>query len=42
MNLSGDVVRKVVDYYKIDINDIFDKEIDLPKAFSLYKKLFKI
>ena len=32
MNLSGDVVRKVVDYYKIDINDIIviHDDLDMP------------
>jgi len=32
MNLSGDVVRKVVDYYKIDINDILiiHDDLDMP------------
>ncbi|MBP5684663.1 MAG: aminoacyl-tRNA hydrolase [Bacilli bacterium] len=32
MNLSGDVVRRVVDYYKIDINDIIviHDDLDMP------------
>ena len=32
MNLSGDVVRKVSDYYKIDINDILviHDDLDMP------------
>ena len=34
MNLSGDAVRKYVDYYKIDINDvlIIQDDLDLPVA----------
>ena len=40
MNLSGGVVRKFVDYYKIDINDILVIQDDLDMHFGRIKIVY--
>ncbi len=40
MNLSGTVVRKYLDFYKIDINDVLVIQDDLDMETGKYKMLF--
>ena len=37
MNLSGEVVKKYVDYFKVNINDILIISDDLDMAFGRYR-----
>ena len=41
MNLSGEVIRKYLDYFKVDINSFFVISDDLDQNFLNYKLKFK-